>query len=282
MKKITTLLIFTLAVTTGFAQESNFREEFSKFMDTGWGTKKSGFSADNFTAIIMHSLNEMQDCPYKTNTEKSQAASRLAQKYYSEQSMEDFKDILIPCYQKHMTADELKEINNLLSEDKRLFTAGNKLVSNDIIQAMTDALGEQIISTMTDIIGGKEAKPMLTKKEMQSDLYLAIKEYCEASGLSSTTINTFSGRLSAMAQDEQQKAIMEKVIKHVFNEIPAAYYKGCKGNIAVEDIQYVTSFFKSPLGTKIVAGSTDAIKDPMELATKLIEKMEEWLNKQEL
>lgn len=283
MRKILTfaLLICTFAMAT--AQENEYRQELNKLLKTVWGIAGVGntFNSESFTAIFMAQLNEMPNTPYKTTAEKSQAAAKLAQKYYAEQGCNDIIEILAPAYQKHLSLNDLKEYNKLLSEDKKLFEAGNKLADKSVIESMTAEITQGMMSSMMKIAQGEAPESLLTAAEKENEFYKAIEEYCNVCELTKTTIKAFTSAIPTM-QDENQKKIFESIIEYLTNEIPAAYYKGCVGKVNVEDVKYVTNFYKSPLGQKILAGSWDITRDPITIGTAMMQKSNEWLSKQDL
>lgn len=286
MKKILSLLLLVCTfTTTTIAQDNEYRKELNELFNLGWGTSSNGqLDEKAYSSIFLLQLNEMPNCPYTTPTAKAEAAQRLAKKYVEERGLNDIIDIVMPAYQKHMTISDLKETNNLLKTDTRLFTTGNKLADKSIIEQMTMTLMTQMIGSMQKIAQGEKPESIITEQEKKDPLYIAVTDYCTASGLTSSTMSTLmSGFTSAMEQqDEQQKKIMQSIFEYIIGELPAAYYKGCKGRISAEDIEYVTKFYKTPLGQKLTAGAMEAMNDPIGLANNLMQRTSEWLGKQDL
>ncbi len=286
MKKILSLLLLVCTfTTTTIAQDNEYRKELNELFNLGWGTSSNGqLDEKAYSSIFLLQLNEMPNCPYTTPTAKAEAAQRLAKKYVEERGLNDIIDIVMPAYQKHMTISDLKETNNLLKTDTRLFTTGNKLADKSIIEQMTMTLMTQMIGSMQKIAQGEKPESIITEQEKKDPLYIAVTDCCTASGLTSSTMSTLmSGFTSAMEQqDEQQKKIMQSIFEYIIGELPAAYYKGCKGRISAEDIEYVTKFYKTPLGQKLTAGAMEAMNDPIGLANNLMQRTSEWLGKQDL
>ena len=284
MKKILSFALLLCTFSTALvAQDKEFRQELSNFINLGWATTaNNNFDAETLTNIFMLQLNEMPNCPYTTEAQKAEAAARLAQQYYDERGKSDFIDVAMPFYQKHLTTDELKKLNKQLKTDTKLFNTGNKLADKSVMEQMVMTLMAQMMGSLQKIATGETPDPIITPQEKQDALYIAVVEYCNASGISSNTINALASNLAGMGQDEEQKKMMQAFMEFLSTELPSAYYKGCKGRITVDEVNYITDFYKSPMGQKLVACSTEILKDPMTLANSLMTKTKEWLDKQEL
>ncbi len=284
MKKILSFALLLCTFSTALvAQDKEFRQELENFINLGWGTNaNNNLNAEAFASIFMFQLNEIPNCPYTTQVQKAEAAKRLARQYYDERGKSDIMDFITPYYQKHFTTDDIKKLNKQLKTDTKLFNTGNKLADKSVVEQMTMTLMAQMMGSMQKIATGETPDPIITPQEKQDTLYIAVVEYCNASGIISSTINALKGTLASMAQDEEQKKIMQALMEFLSAELPSAYYKGCKGRITADEVNYITDFYKSPIGQKMAACSTEILKDPMAIANSLMAKTKEWLEKQEL
>lgn len=284
MKKILSLALLLCTFSTALvAQDKEFRQELENFFNLGWATTaNNNFNAETFTGIFMLQLNQMPNCPYTTEFQKAEAAARLAEQYYNERGKSDFIDVAMPFYQKHLTADDLKKLNKQLKTDTKLFNTGSKLTDKSVMEQMALTLMVQMMGTLEKIETGQTPDPIITPQEKQDALYIAVVEYCNASGISSSTISAIASNLAGMVQDEEQKKIIQAFMEFLSSELPSVYYKGYKGRITVDEVNYITDFYKSPIGQKLAACSIELSKDPITLTNSLMPRTKEWLDKQEL
>lgn len=282
MKRITTFALFIVCtLTTAMAQNDAYTKELCNYFNTGWGNSAGQeLGTEAYTEIFTALLNAKAD-KVQTPAEINSTAAMLAKKYNDEQATQDIAAIVAPIYKKHLTIDDLKEFNKLINSDKKLYDAGNKLGSKEIISEMTTALSQSIMSSMMKIAQGEKPELLLTAEEKQDKLYLAVEDYCKSCGISKMITGSFGQALANMAGNEQQTKIMMDCIEYVTQEIPSFYYKSAKGKVTEEEFKYVTKFYKTPLGQKLVAGTVDVMSNPMLLGEELMTKISEWLDKQE-
>ena len=93
---------------------------------------------------------------------------------------------------------------------------------------------------------------------------------------------SFAQGLASMSGDAQQQKIMTALLKYIAKEIPSAYYKSAKGKVTTEEVVYITKFYQTPLGKKLVAGTIESMSNPMALGEGVIMKASEWLSTQTL
>lgn len=281
MKRIVTFALFVCALTTAMAQSDAYTKELCNYFNTGWGNsagQELGTEAytEIFTALLSARADKVQ-----TPAELNSTAAMLAKKYNDEQATQDLASIVAPAYKKHLSIDDLKEFNKLINSDKKLYETGNKLGSKEIITEMSATLSQSIMSSMMKIAQGEKPEQTLTAEEKQDKLYLAVENYCKSCGINEMITSGFGQGLANMAGNEQQTKIMLDCIEYITQEIPSYYYKSAKGKVTVEELEYVTKFYKTPLGQKLVAGTVDTMSNPMLLGQELMTKISEWLDKQE-
>ena len=284
MKKILSLMFVFCALSTAvMAQEDAYTKEFYNYLKAGWGnTASQEIGADSYATIFAALLSEMPDSPYKTTAEINSAAARLAKKYNDEQAMLDVAAIMAPSFKKHLSLNELKEVNKTIRSDKKLFEIGNKLGNKEIITNMSAVITQSMLSSMTKIAQGEEPDPMLTAKEKEDKLYIAVEEYCKSCGVNELMTGSFAQGLASLSGNEEQQRIMNALMQYIAKEIPSAYYSSVKGRVTTEEIAYITEFYNSPLGKKLVAGTTESMSNPMALGEGVMVKVAEWLSFQTL
>lgn len=284
MKRIVTFALFIVCtLTAAIAQSEAFTKEFYNYLNTGWGnTASQELGTEAYTGIFVALLSEMPDCPYKTTAEINSAAAQLAKKYNDEQAKQDIVAIIAPSFEKHLTVKELQNINKTIKSDKKLFEIGKKLGNKEIITNMSTVISQSMMSTMMKIAQGQEPEPILAASEKQDKLYIAVEEFCQSCGVKDMMTGTFAQGLASMTGDEQQKAIMMALLEYIAQEIPSAYYKSVNGKVTTDEIVYITKFYQTPLGQKLVAGTVESMSNPMALGEGIVTKITDWLNTQQL
>ena len=139
-----------------------------------------------------------------------------------------------------------------------------------------------MLSSMMKVAQGEEPDPILTDNERKDKLYIAIEEYCKSCGINEMMTGSFAQGLASMSGDAQQQKIMTALLKYIAKEIPSAYYKSAKGKVTTEEIVYITKFYQTPLGKKLVAGTIESMSNPMALGEGVLMKASEWLSTQTL
>ena len=284
MKKILSLVLvlctFSAAVV---AQNDAYTKEFLNYLNAGWGnTASQELGTEGYTNIFAALLSQMPNSPYKTTAEINSAAATLAKKYNDEQAKQDVAAIMAPNFQKHLSLNDLKEINKTIRSDKKLFEIGNKLANKEIITDMSTTITQSMLSSMMKVAQGEEPDPILTDNERKDKLYIAIEEYCKSCGINEMMTGSFAQGLASMSGDAQQQKIMTALLKYIAKEIPSAYYKSAKGKVTTEEIAYITKFYQTPLGKKLVAGTIESMSNPMALGEGVLMKASEWLSTQTL
>lgn len=284
MKKILSLVFvlctFSAAVV---AQNDAYTKEFLNYLNAGWGnTASQELGTEGYTNIFAALLSQMPNSPYKTTAEINSAAAALAKKYNDEQAKQDVAAIMAPNFQKHLSLNDLKEINKTIRSDKKLFEIGNKLANKEIITDMSTTITQSMLSSMMKVAQGEEPDPILTDNERKDKLYIAIEEYCKSCGINEMMTGSFAQGLASMSGDAQQQKIMTALLKYIAKEIPSAYYKSAKGKVTTEEIVYITKFYQTPLGKKLVAGTIESMSNPMALGEGVLMKASEWLSTQTL
>lgn len=284
MKKILSLVLvlctFSAAVV---AQNDAYTKEFLNYLNAGWGnTASQELGTEGYTNIFAALLSQMPNSPYKTTAEINSAAAALAKKYNDEQAKQDVAAIMAPNFQKHLSLNDLKEINKTIRSDKKLFEIGNKLANKEIITDMSTTITQSMLSSMMKVAQGEEPDPILTDNERKDKLYIAIEEYCKSCGINEMMTGSFAQGLASMSGDAQQQKIMTALLKYIAKEIPSAYYKSAKGKVTTEEIAYITKFYQTPLGKKLVAGTIESMSNPMALGEGVLMKASEWLSTQTL
>lgn len=284
MKKILSLVFvlctFSAAVV---AQNDAYTKEFLNYLNAGWGnTASQELGTEGYTNIFAALLSQMPNSPYKTTAEINSAAAALAKKYNDEQAKQDVAAIMAPNFQKHLSLNDLKEINKTIRSDKKLFEIGNKLANKEIITDMSTTITQSMLSSMMKVAQGEEPDPILTDNERKDKLYIAIEEYCKSCGINEMMTGSFAQGLASMSGDAQQQKIMTALLKYIAKEIPSAYYKSAKGKVTTEEIVYITKFYQTPLGKKLVAGTIESMSNPMALGEGVLMKASEWLSIQQL
>lgn len=284
MKKILSLVLvlctFSAAVV---AQNDAYTKEFLNYLNAGWGnTASQELGTEGYTNIFAALLSQMPNSPYKTTAEINSAAAALAKKYNDEQAKQDVAAIMAPNFQKHLSLNDLKEINKTIRSDKKLFEIGNKLANKEIITDMSTTITQSMLSSMMKVAQGEEPDPILTDNERKDKLYIAIEEYCKSCGINEMMTGSFAQGLASMSGDAQQQKIMTALLKYIAKEIPSAYYKSAKGKVTTEEIVYITKFYQTPLGKKLVAGTIESMSNPMALGEGVLMKASEWLSTQTL
>lgn len=284
MKKILSLVLvlctFSAAVV---AQNDAYTKEFLNYLNAGWGnTASQELGTEGYTNIFAALLSQMPNSPYKTTAEINSAAAALAKKYNDEQAKQDVAAIMAPNFQKHLSLNDLKEINKTIRSDKKLFEIGNKLANKEIITDMSTTITQSMLSSMMKVAQGEEPDPILTDNERKDKLYIAIEEYCKSCGINEMMTGSFAQGLASMSGDAQQQKIMTALLKYIAKEIPSAYYKSAKGKVTTEEVVYITKFYQTPLGKKLVAGTIESMSNPMALGEGVLMKASEWLSTQTL
>ena len=284
MKKILSLMLVLCAFSTAvIAQDDAYTKEFYNYLNAGWGnTASQELGTDAYKAIFAALLGEIPDSPYKTTAEINSAAERLAKKYNEEQAKQDVAAIMAPNFQKHLSLKDLKEVNKTIRSDKKLFEIGNKLGKKEIITNMSAVISQSMMSSMMKISKGEKPDPILTDKEKQDKLYIAVEDYCKTCGVNEMMTSTLSQGLAAVSDNEEQKKMMTALFNYIVEEVPSAYYNSIKGRVSTEEVVYITNFYKSPLGQKLVAGTTESMRNPMALGQGVVTKIAEWLSFQQL
>lgn len=284
MKKILSLMFVLCAFSTAvIAQDDAYTKEFLNYLNAGWGnTASQELGTEGYTNIFAALLSQMPNSPYKTTAEINSAAAALAKKYNDEQAKQDVAAIMAPNFQKHLSLNDLKEINKTIRSDKKLFEIGNKLANKEIITDMSTTITQSMLSSMMKVAQGEEPDPILTDNERKDKLYIAIEEYCKSCGINEMMTGSFAQGLASMSGDAQQQKIMTTLLKYIAKEIPSAYYKSAKGKVTTEEIVYITKFYQTPLGKKLVAGTIESMSNPMALGEGVLMKASEWLSTQTL
>ena len=284
MKKILSLMFVLCAFSTAvIAQDDAYTKEFLNYLNAGWGnTASQELGTERYTNIFAALLSQMPNSPYKTTAEINSAAAALAKKYNDEQAKQDIAAIMAPNFQKHLSLNDLKEINKTIRSDKKLFEIGNKLANKEIMTDMSTTITQSMLSSMMKVAQGEEPDPILTDNERKDKLYIAIEEYCKSCGINEMMTGSFAQGLASMSGDAQQQKIMTALLKYIAKEIPSAYYKSAKGKVTTEEIAYITKFYQTPLGKKFVAGIIESMSNPMALGEGVIMKASEWLSTQTL
>lgn len=284
MKKILSLMFVLCAFSTAvIAQDDAYTKEFLNYLNAGWGnTASQELGTERYTNIFAALLSQMPNSPYKTTAEINSAAAALAKKYNDEQAKQDIAAIMAPNFQKHLSLNDLKEINKTIRSDKKLFEIGNKLANKEIMTDMSTTITQSMLSSMMKVAQGEEPDPILTDKERKDKLYIAIEEYCKSCGINEMMTGSFAQGLASMSGDAQQQKIMTALLKYIAKEIPSAYYKSAKGKVTTEEVVYITKFYQTPLGKKFVAGIIESMSNPMALGEGVIMKASEWLSTQTL
>lgn len=284
MKKILSLMFVLCAFSTAvIAQDDAYTKEFLNYLNAGWGnTASQELGTERYTNIFAALLSQMPNSPYKTTAEINSAAAALAKKYNDEQAKQDIAAIMAPNFQKHLSLNDLKEINKTIRSDKKLFEIGNKLANKEIITDMSTTITQSMLSSMMKVAQGEEPDPILTDKERKDKLYIAIEEYCKSCGINEMMTGSFAQGLASMSGDAQQQKIMTALLKYIAKEIPSAYYKSAKGKVTTEEVVYITKFYQTPLGKKFVAGIIESMSNPMALGEGVLMKASEWLSTQTL
>ena len=284
MKKILSLMFVLCAFSTAvIAQEDAYTKEFLNYLNAGWGnTASQELGTEGYTNIFAALLSQMPNSPYKTTAEINSAAAALAKKYNDEQAKQDIAAIMAPNFQKHLSLNDLKELNKTIRSDKKLFEIGNKLANKEIITDMSTTITQSMLSSMMKVAQGEEPDPILTDKEKQDKLYIAVEDYCKTCGVNEMMTGSFAQGLASMSGDAQQQKIMTALLKYIAKEIPSAYYKSAKGKVTTEEIVYITKFYQTPLGKKLVAGTIESMSNPMALGEGVLMKASEWLSTQTL
>lgn len=284
MKKILSLMFVLCAFSTAvIAQDDAYTKEFLNYLNAGWGnTASQELGTEGYTNIFAALLSQMPNSPYKTTAEINSAAAALAKKYNDEQAKQDVAAIMAPNFQKHLSLNDLKEINKTIRSDKKLFEIGNKLANKEIITDMSTTITQSMLSSMMKVAQGEEPDPILTDNERKDKLYIAIEEYCKSCGINEMMTGSFAQGLASMSGDAQQQKIMTALLKYIAKEIPSAYYKSAKGKVTTEEIAYITKFYQTPLGKKLVAGTIESMSNPMALGEGVLMKASEWLSTQTL
>lgn len=284
MKKILSLMFVLCAFSTAvIAQDDAYTKEFLNYLNAGWGnTASQELGTERYTNIFAALLSQMPNSPYKTTAEINSAAAALAKKYNDEQAKQDIAAIMVPNFQKHLSLNDLKEINKTIRSDKKLFEIGNKLANKEIMTDMSTTITQSMLSSMMKVAQGEEPDPILTDKERKDKLYIAIEEYCKSCGINEMMTGSFAQGLASMSGDAQQQKIMTALLKYIAKEIPSAYYKSAKGKVTTEEVVYITKFYQTPLGKKLVAGTIESMSNPMALGEGVLMKASEWLSTQTL
>ncbi len=284
MKKILSLVLVLCAFSTAvIAQDDAYTKEFLNYLNAGWGnTASQELGTEGYTNIFAALLSQMPNSPYKTTAEINSAAAALAKKYNDEQAKQDIAAIMAPNFQKHLSLNDLKETNKTIRSDKKLFEIGNKLANKEIITDMSTTITQSMLSSMMKVAQGEEPDPILTDNERKDKLYIAIEEYCKSCGINEMMTGSFAQGLASMSGDAQQQKIMTALLKYIAKEIPSAYYKSAKGKVTTEEIVYITKFYQTPLGKKLVAGTIESMSNPMALGEGVLMKASEWLSTQTL
>lgn len=284
MKKILSLMFVLCAFSTAvIAQDDAYTKEFLNYLNAGWGnTASQELGTEGYTNIFAALLSQMPNSPYKTTAEINSAAAALAKKYNDEQAKQDVAAIMAPNFQKHLSLNDLKEINKTIRSDKKLFEIGNKLANKEIITDMSTTITQSMLSSMMKVAQGEEPDPILTDNERKDKLYIAIEEYCKSCGINEMMTGSFAQGLASMSGDAQQQKIMTALLKYIAKEIPSAYYKSAKGKVTTEEVVYITKFYQTPLGKKLVAGTIESMSNPMALGEGVLMKASEWLSTQTL
>ena len=173
MKKILSLMFVLCAFSTAvIAQDDAYTKEFLNYLNAGWGnTASQELGTEGYTNIFAALLSQMPNSPYKTTAEINSAAAALAKKYNDEQAKQDVAAIMAPNFQKHLSLNDLKEINKTIRSDKKLFEIGNKLANKEIITDMSTTITQSMLSSMMKVAQGEEPDPILTDNERKDKLY---------------------------------------------------------------------------------------------------------------
>lgn len=279
MKK---LAVFTFILLSAFqlkAQDEAYVSELKNLMDMN--SISSGMGAENCAAMFNMLFTQAKgQLPYKTDEERTNAATKYAKQYYDTQAKQDLSEIFAPYYAKHLTIEELRTITATLEQEKYK-EAYQKLNGNEIQEFMQQKSAEMTMSVLGAIMQGKEPEPFIDASEKQSSHYLTFEKYMQQIGLNEAITNTFKSAMGN-AGTEEEKAIMNKILSYIEKVIPEVLYLAYKEKATEEDLKTIIELYEKPEFKKMSLATNDITSDAMNMGMKYLQKISEWLGTQDL
>lgn len=258
-KLFISLLLILFAVPS-LAQDT-YRQTFEQYVKTN--PKLKEFTGDKMkTALTLINPNIL--------TGKSlEEANELADRYLKEQLFNDMVDNMMPIMQKHITEDELKELNAILGTPEGLdFTTNNmkweEKMEKELLDILTKGIGE--------INEGQTPAPLEVSKGISKSYQDKFTKYLTASN----QMEAFKKGLELGGQNQLQPEVIDWIMKVA----PTLFVNTAHGVLTEQNLDFATKLCSYQSYTHTMDAVNEIANNPMVTGMQIITSYISWLKKQ--
>lgn len=253
-------LLLLLFAVPSLAQDS-YRQTLEKYVKTN--PKLKDYAGDKMkTALTMINPNIL--------TGKSlEEANELADRYLKEQLFDDLLDNMMPIMQKHITEDELKQLNALLSTPEGLdFTTNNMKWEEKMEKKLLDILTKGI----ADINNGQTPAPLAVSTGISQSYQDKFTKYLTAS----KQLEAFKKGIELGGQNQLSQEVLDWVMKIA----PTLFVNTAHGVLTEQNLDYATKLCNYESYNHSVDAVNEIASNPMVTGMQIITSYISWLKKQ--
>lgn len=258
-KLFISLLLILFAVPS-LAQDT-YRQTLEQYVKTN--PKLRDFASDKMKlALTMINPNIL--------TGKSlEEGNELADRYLKEQLFNDLMDNMMPIMQKHITENELKEMNAILATPEGLdFTTNNmkweEKMEKELLEVLTKGIGE--------INEGQTPAPLEVSKGISKSYQDKFTKYLEAS----KQMEGFKKGLELGGQNQLSQEVLDWVMKIA----PTLFVNTAHGLLTEQNLDFATKLSDRQSYAHTMDAVNEIVSNPMVMGMQIITSYISWLKKQ--